>query len=184
MSKTSPRASRDAYLAALPVADELAVRHAAEEHGLGADDYTWVFMDAQRRASETVAVAVAAAADRIEQAARRAETAVEDDGIEHAAKIAEATAQALAHHPPILASLNGAIGLVRDDALDALHEVRTAIRRHARAPARSLLFSFILGAVALSLVIWGTYHVAFDYGQHVGYEAGFYDATRHIQHHH
>lgn len=172
MSAAEPRAARDAYLAALPPDQELAVRRAAEANGLAEDDYTWVVLDAQRRASEAVAASVTAAAERIEAATRRTESTFLVDPISQAARVADATAEALANHPPITAAIENALDRLKGDAMV---QIADAIRRRAAAPVRSLLFSFVLGASVGALTLYGTYHAAYDHGQMVGYQMGWHD---------
>lgn len=183
MSEQRQQTARELYLASLLPNDELAARRVAEKTGIPDNDPTWLLMFEVRRAAYetsrcTVALRQAAsdAAKRIEQSGTSA-LVLNDVAVAH---LANAAGAKVAEDDRVINALSTAVHGIETDARRAIHALESSTRDFVRqrivTPAASLLFALLLGIAAAYLAILGVYHLAFRYGEELGYTAGFHYA--------
>lgn len=175
---------RERYFASLAPEEELTARRSAERTGIPDDDPTWLLLSEVRRASWEANRCTGELKQTASDAAARIERAsctpslVDTDAV--MARVASAAGAHLAADDRIRDAIAGALEHLEAGAMRAIQALETATRDFARsraaAPMASLVFAFALGAATCCITIWETYHVAYDYGDRVGYRDGFHNA--------
>ena len=153
--------ARDLYLASLDPNTELSARRLAERSGLPDNDPIWLLLhEVHRSISDATGSAKAALANE-----------------PFAARLSAAVGAAVTGDDRIIDALTGAIRSTQDASLRSIRSLESAIRdftrKRAAAPFASIAFAFALAITASIAAIWSTYHIAVDYGQDLGYRAGF-----------
>jgi len=166
------KSARDAYLASLDPTSELSARRLAERSGVPDNDPIWLLLhELHRSLAEVIGSANAALADDA-----------------FATRLSTAVAASIAHDERIRDQVTTAIRATQDQSLRALRTLESAIgefaRRQALAPLSSVVFAVGLAIAVTCAAICGTFRVATNYGQDIGYRSGFNDGIRYERGHH
>ena len=155
--------ARDLYLASLDAESELNARRLAEISHIPADDPLWLLIyETQRSVREVIG---------------SANTVLTNESF--AQRLSITVASSLSRDERVIASLTAAIERTHEAATHGIRSLEAAlhdmVRRRAAAPFASLAFAFALGLTACCAVIWGAYHAGAEYGDNLGYRAGYHD---------